>query len=290
MKIVIGTRASMLAVAQSEQVKAYIKDKNPQAEVSLLKLTTTGDQILDRRLDEVGGKGLFVRELDQALLDGRTDLSVHSLKDLPMETSEELPLLSYSTREDARDVLVLPKGVKDLDLSKPVGTSSMRRIVQLKELYPEATYANARGNLQTRLDKLDSGEYSALVLAAAGLKRLGLEERISRYFEPEEIIPAAGQGIIAVQGHKDKDYSYVAGFHDVDSEITGDCERAFVKELDGGCSSPIAAYARIVNEEVYLLGMYCNEDGTDVRRGAMAGKIADAIYIAVKLAKELKGE
>lgn len=290
MKVVIGTRASMLAMVQSEQVKDFIVKKNPEAEVTLLKMTTTGDQILDRTLDKVGGKGLFVKELDQALLEGKTDLSVHSLKDMPMEVPEELPLLSFSKREDARDVLVLPKGVDSLDLSKPIGTSSMRRIVQLKELYPEAAFKNIRGNLQTRLEKLDSGEYGAIVLAAAGLIRLGLADRISKYFEPEEIIPAAGQAIIAVQGRKDKDYTYVKGFHDVDSEETGLCERAFVRELDGGCSSPIAAHARIVGGELYLIGMYCNEDGTDVRKGATAGKLGHPEAIGIRLAKELKGE
>lgn len=290
MKVIIGTRASKLALIQSEQVKDYIMKKNPQAEVSVVKITTTGDQIIDRTLDKVGGKGLFVKELDKALLDGTTDLSVHSLKDVPMEVQKELPLLSYSKREDARDVLVLPKGTDHLDLSKPIGTSSKRRIVQLKELYPEATYESVRGNLQRRLEKLDAGEYSALVLAAAGLIRLGLEDRISRYFEPEEIIPAAGQGIIAVQGNMSKDYSYFAGFHDIDSEETGECERAFVKELNGGCSSPIAAHARIVGNELYLIGMYCSEDGTDIRKGATAGKLGNPRAIGIRLAKELKGE
>lgn len=181
-KITIGSRESKLAVLQSEMVRDYIKNHDPELEVEILTMKTTGDKILDRTLDKVGGKGLFVKELDHALLDGRTELSVHSLKDMPMEVPAELPLLAFSKREDPRDVLVLPKGVTELDRSKPLGCSSLRRTLQLRELYPDMEIKSIRGNLQTRLRKLDEGQYSGLILAAAGLKRLGLEERISRYF------------------------------------------------------------------------------------------------------------
>ena len=181
-KIVIGSRESKLAVLQSEMVRDYIKEKNPDLEVEILTMKTTGDIILDRTLDKVGGKGLFVKELDKALIDGRSILSVHSLKDMPMEVPEELPLLAFSKREDPRDVLVLPEGASELDKSKPLGCSSLRRTLQLKKLYPDMDVRSIRGNLQTRLRKLDEGQYSALILAAAGLKRLGLESRINRYF------------------------------------------------------------------------------------------------------------
>lgn len=208
-KIIIGSRESRLAVVQSEMVRAFIQKKLPDTQVELLTMKTTGDKILDRTLDQVGGKGLFVKELDRALLSGRSDLSVHSLKDMPMEVDERLPLLAFSSREDERDALVLPQGVAELDIQKPIGCSSLRRTLQLKKLYPQMEFKSIRGNVQTRLAKLDAGEYSALVLAAAGLKRLGLEERISRYFTPEEVIPAAGQGILAVQGRAGEDYSYL---------------------------------------------------------------------------------
>ena len=188
-KITIGSRESKLAVLQSEMVRDYIKNHDPELEVEILTMKTTGDKILDRTLDKVGGKGLFVKELDHALLDGRTELSVHSLKDMPMEVPAELPLLAFSKREDPRDVLVLPKGVTELDRSKPLGCSSLRRTLQLRELYPDMEIKSIRGNLQTRLRKLDEGQYSGLILAAAGLKRLGLEERISRYFTEEEMLP-----------------------------------------------------------------------------------------------------
>ena len=213
-QVVIGSRESKLAVVQSEMVKAYILDHARDIQVDILTMKTTGDKILDKTLDKIGGKGLFVKELDRALLDKKSDISVHSLKDMPMEVPEELPLVAFSKREDPRDVLVLPEGKTELDPSKPIGCSSQRRILQLKELYPEAVCKSVRGNVQTRLAKLDSGEYSALILAAAGLKRLGLEGRISRYFEPEEMIPAAGQGILAVQGRAGEDVSYLDGFQD----------------------------------------------------------------------------
>ncbi len=203
-KIVIGSRESKLAVLQSEMVRDYIKEKNPDLEVEILTMKTTGDIILDRTLDKVGGKGLFVKELDKALIDGRSILSVHSLKDMPMEVPEELPLLAFSKREDPRDVLVLPEGASELDKSKPLGCSSLRRTLQLKKLYPDMDVRSIRGNLQTRLRKLDEGQYSALILAAAGLKRLGLESRINRYFTADEIIPAAGQGSLLYREEKGK--------------------------------------------------------------------------------------
>lgn len=185
---------SRLAVIQSEAVLNYIREKNPGIKAELLTMKTTGDIILDRTLDQVGGKGLFVKELDRALLEKRSDLSVHSLKDMPMEVPEALPLVSFSRREDPRDVLVLPKGASRWDRSRPVGCASLRRMIQLQEMYPSVQFQTVRGNVLTRLRKLDAGEYGALILAAAGLKRLGLEERISRYFEPEEMIPAGRTG------------------------------------------------------------------------------------------------
>ena len=242
-KLIIGSRDSALAVLQSEMVKSWLTEKNPKMDVEIFTMKTTGDLILDRTLDKVGGKGLFVKELDRALLEGRSHISVHSLKDMPMEVPKELPLLAFSKREDARDVLVLPKGATELDKKKPLGCSSLRRTLQLKELYPDMEVKSIRGNLQTRLRKLDEGVYAGLILAAAGLKRLGLEERFCRYFTPDEMIPAAGQGILAVQGRKGLDYSCLDGYCDETAWICGSAERAYVRFLNGGCSSPVAAYA-----------------------------------------------
>ena len=184
----------MLAVAQTKILQEYIEKNCPGISAEILTMKTTGDKILEKRLDEIGGKGLFVKELDRALLENRSQLSVHSLKDMPMETDEALPILGFSGREDPRDVLVLPAGRTEPDPALPIGTSSLRRELQLKKLYPGIKAEMIRGNVNSRLKKLDEGKYGALVLAAAGLKRLGLSERISRYFSVEEMLPAAGQG------------------------------------------------------------------------------------------------
>lgn len=284
----IGSRESRLAVIQSEMVMEYLKKECPDREISLLTMKTTGDKILDRTLDKIGGKGLFVKELDKALLEKKSDLSVHSLKDVPMEVPEELPLVAFSKREDPRDVLVLPRGSREIDFTKPIGCSSLRRILQLKELYPQAEFKSVRGNVQTRLNKLDSGEYSALILAAAGLKRLGLEERISRYFEPQEMIPAAGQGILAVQGRRGEDYSYLEHFADRDGTKAALAERAFVRYLDGGCSSPVAAHAIIHGDSIHLMGLYYQESTGKYKKDSMNGTVDEAEELGVRLAKKLK--
>lgn len=287
-KIIIGSRESKLAVVQSEMVKAHIERNARDTQVDILTMKTTGDMILDRTLDKIGGKGLFVKELDRALLDKRCDITVHSLKDMPMEIPKELPLLAFSKREDPRDVLVLPKGVKELDLSKPIGCSSRRRILQLKELYPLAQCKSVRGNVQTRLQKLDSGEYSALILAAAGLKRLGLEERIFRYFETTEMIPAAGQGILAVQGRREEEIAGLKGFEDADSAYEALAERAFVRHLNGGCSSPIAAHGMVSGNNMTLLGLFYDEDTGNYEKGSITGNKENAESLGIALAKQLQ--
>lgn len=283
----IGSRESALARAQAELLINYIKENCPGITAELVTMKTTGDQILDRTLDQVGGKGLFVKELEQALLDGRIDVCVHSLKDVPMEVSEQLPLIGYSQREDVRDALVLPEGVRQWDKKKPVGTSSQRRAMQLHKLYPGIETRPVRGNVQTRLKKLDSGEYGALVLAAAGLKRLGLKARITRYFEPEELLPAGGQGILAVQGRAGEDYHFLNGFFDDDSRVAAEAERAFLRELDGGCSSPVAAYARVNGERLILYGFCDTYDGSFARESA-SGSRTLAAQTGIGLARYMR--
>lgn len=287
-KIIIGSRESRLAVIQSQMVQDFIKSHHPDLEVELLTMKTTGDIILDRTLDKVGGKGLFVKELDRALSEGRSDLSVHSLKDMPMEVPGELPLLAFSKREDPRDVLVLPEGVSEPDLTKPLGCSSLRRTLQLKELYPEMEVKSIRGNLQTRLRKLDNGEYSGLILAAAGLKRLGLEKRICRYFSEDEILPAAGQGILAVQGRQDLTYDYLEGYRDEKAWFAGSAERAFVKYLNGGCSSPVAAYGVVEGDELFLRGLYYRECDGRYFKNSIRGPKAEAEKLGRDLAKRMQ--
>lgn len=283
----IGSRESVLAVAQAQLLIDYMKKNCEQIEPELVTMKTTGDRILDRTLDQVGGKGLFVKELEAALRDRRIDLCVHSLKDVPMDVPQDLPIIGCSAREDVRDVLVLPQGVTAWDHSRPVGTSSKRRAQQLETLYPDINCAPVRGNVQTRLKKLDQGDYGALILAAAGLKRLGLEARISRYFEPEELLPAGGQGILAVQGRAGEDYRFLDGFFDADSMVAAEAERAFLRELDGGCTSPVAAYARVNGQQLILEG-YCDTyDGSYARERA-SGSRTQAQQTGIGLARYMR--
>ena len=228
-----------------------------------------------------------MKELDAALLDGRVDFTVHSCKDLPMDIDERIPLAGFTRREDPRDVLVLPQGAAELDRSRPIGCASARRTVQLRELFPGMAIAPVRGNVLTRLRKLDEGQFSALVLAAAGLKRLGLEGRITRYFTVEEMIPAAGQGILALQTRAGEDLSFLAGVLDEEGALCARAERAFVRRLDGGCSSPIAAHAVLSGGEITMTGLYVNEDGAAVRRTA-AGPRDQGENLAETLAGEIK--
>ena len=266
----IGSRESRLAVVQSELVQKYLESQGVQAPIVTMK--TTGDKILDRTLDQVGGKGLFVKELDAALLDGRSDISVHSLKDVPVEINSKLPLIGKDT----------------LDPKLPIGCSSRRRVLQAKELYPDMTFQSVRGNVQTRLQKLDRGEYSALILAAAGLKRLGLSERISRYFTTEEIIPCAGQGILALQGRADMDCEIFRGYVNEESECIVKCERSFIRGVGGECSSPVAAFAQIMQGELTLRGMYSAGTGEDgYVTGVMTGSVDEPEKLGEKLASEL---
>ena len=288
MNIIIGSRDSKLAVRQSEMVIEFLRVTHPDADVGLATFKTTGDKILDRRLDQIGGKGLFVKELDAALRAGKCDYTVHSCKDLPMEVPGDLPLVCFSKREDPRDVLVFPQGADGPDFSRPIGTSSRRREIQLRALFPQAEFASVRGNLQTRLRKLDEGGYGALVLAAAGLKRMGLTDRIGRYLEPEEVIPSAGQGVLAIQGRMDAQPALFEGFADAQVACAVATERAFVARLDGGCSSPIAAHARMSGDEVELLGLYYDEETQRAYRGRAEGSAEDAVALAHGLADRLR--
>ena len=263
-KLRAGSRESRLAVVQTELVMAAIREREAACEIELVTMKTTGDKILDRTLDKVGGKGLFVKELDAALLDGRVDFTVHSCKDLPMDLDPRLPLAGFSRRADPRDALVLPEGTAELDRSKPIGCASARRALQLKRLFPGQPVAPVRGNVLTRLAKLDGGQYAALVLAVSGLERLGLEGRISRVFSTDEMLPAAGQGILAVQIRAGEDAGYLSAFLDREAADCALAERAFVRRLDGGCSSPVAAFATVEGETLTLRGMDVTAEGEPI--------------------------
>lgn len=269
-----------------------IKKANPTINVELITMKTTGDIILDRNLDQIGGKGLFVKELDKALLEERIDLSVHSLKDMPMIQPDELPILGYSKREDPRDALLIPEGErmeeKEQFDGKIIGSSSRRRTLQLAKRYPHATFQSIRGNVQTRLCKLEEEDYAGIVLAMAGLNRLGLKNRPVKIFSTDEVIPAAGQGILAIQGRKDENYDFLRMIFDEKATIAATAERAFVRTLDGGCSSPIAAYAQISGVNLRLTGLYYDEVSGQHVIGTKAGDCSNAEQIGVALAKELR--
>lgn len=285
----VGSRDSMLAVAQSMIILNEIKSNNPDIRFELVTMKTTGDTILDRNLYDIGGKGLFVKELDRALLDGRVDIVIHSLKDLPLEIDEDLPLVGFSKRVDPRDAIIYKKALNSSDsFTGCIGTSSKRRMVQLMRLYPDATFKGIRGNVQTRLKKLENESYDATVLAMAGLLRLGIKECVGRVFSTDEVIPAAGQGILAVQGRKGVNYSFVDCINSDCSFYCAMAERSFVRTLGGSCSSPVAAYAEVVSCEINLKGMYFNEETGRYVTGTFTGSKEDAVKIGEKLAEKLK--
>lgn len=286
----VGSRESLLAVRQSELIMEQICQANPEVRTELVTMKTTGDKILDQALNQIGGKGLFVKELDRALLDGRIDISVHSLKDMPMEIPEKLPVLAWSCREDKRDVLILRKGLSRLPEKPVIGTGSSRRIIQAAKLYPEAEFKGIRGNIHTRLRKLDAGEYDALILAAAGICRMGLEDRISRFFSVEEMIPAAGQGTLAVQGRGEAMRAFLEKINSRESEIMAEAERSFVRTLDGGCSSPVAACASVEKDTLVLRGLYYDEAEKRAVTGTMRGEIEKAGDLGYLLAVKLKAQ
>ncbi len=285
----IGSRDSKLAVMQTELIIRAVANYHPEIQFELVTMKTTGDMLADRTLDKIGGKGLFVKELNAALSEGRIDCCVHSLKDMPMEENPEFPITALFQRGDPRDVLVLPQTQCFQDMTAQIGSSSFRRQLQLKKLFPSCRCLPVRGNIITRLQKLDSGGFSALVLAGAGLRRAGLSHRISRCFSTEEMIPAAGQGILAVQSRKDETASLFSCIHNTESAYAALAERTFVRALNGDCSSPIAAYAQIHGTELKLTGLYAGEQQQEYAVGSVAGNTEQAAQLGQQLANTLKG-
>jgi hydroxymethylbilane synthase len=263
MKIVIATRESRLALWQAEHVQARLTALGHS--VSLLPMTTQGDQILDRSLSKVGGKGLFVKELETALYDGRADIAVHSLKDVPMEMPTGFELAGVMEREDPRDALVSPQysALAALPQGAVVGTSSLRRVVLLHALRPDLKIEPLRGNLDTRLRKLDEGQYAAIVLAAAGLKRLGLGARIAHTFAPEQMLPAAGQGALGIEvctGRPDL-VAALAPLSHAPTWTAVSAEREVSRAMGGSCSMPLAAFARWQGQALQLRAAYGDPEG-----------------------------
>ncbi|HEX8264248.1 MAG TPA: hydroxymethylbilane synthase [Pyrinomonadaceae bacterium] len=282
-KIIIGTRGSRLALWQAEFVRAQLKEKHPQISVELEIIKTFGDREQNVSLTEIGGQGVFVKELETALIANRIDLAVHSLKDLPTVLPENLHISAVLKREDVRDALVVGKesntsSISDLPENAVVGTSSLRRASQIKNLRPDLQIKDLRGNVDTRIAKLDAGEYDAIILAAAGLKRLGCEHRITAFLSFDEMLPQVGQGALAIETRKDdsETNNLVAVLNDAETRACVEAERAFLRGLGGGCQFPIAAHARIEENEMRLEGLVAKPDGSEILRDARTGDSAKA--------------
>ena len=292
MKLTIATRESRLALWQAEHVKALLEQRG--CEVALLGMTTKGDQILDRSLSKVGGKGLFVKELEVALEEGRADLAVHSLKDVPMELPEGFVLACVMEREDPRDAFVSNRfeSLQALPQGAVVGTSSLRRVVLLRALRPDLKIEPLRGNLDTRLRKLDEGHYDAIVLAAAGLKRLGLASRIRKVFERDEMLPAAGQGAlgIEVRSHNAALQQVLASLAHHGTWLCVAAEREVSRALGGSCSMPLAAHAQLAGEVLQLEAAWGEPEGNaPLLRAKASGVVADR-EAAVRLGQEVAAQ
>ena len=290
----IGTRGSPLALAQAGQVRERLIALHGLARetIALEIIRTTGDVIVDRPLAEAGGKGLFTKEIDDALIAGRIDLAVHSAKDLPTALAAGLAIAAVPPREDARDVFIsrIAARLPALPHGAVVGTSSLRRQALVKRMRPDLTVTNFRGNVETRLRKIEAGEVDATLLALAGLKRLGMQQAVTAILEIDEFLPAVGQGIIAVvtRAHDESVRMLVAGINDAASHAALTAERAFLDVLDGSCRTPIAGYARIDSEGLQFRGLIAKPDGTELIDIARAGAPADAARIGADAGRELK--
>ncbi len=290
-KLVIGTRGSQLALWQANHVKSVLESKFPDLSVELSIIKTKGDKIQDVPLAKVGGKGLFVKEIEEALLDRRIDIAVHSMKDMPAKIPEGLCIGAVPERESPVDVLISKDGAPFSKLKKgaKIGTSSLRRGAQLKHARPDVEIVPLRGNLDTRLKKLETEDLDAIVLAAAGVKRLGLEEKITEYIDESVMLPAVGQGALCIEiRENDPDAGPVIAALDDDSThkvVAG--ERAFLHRLEGGCQVPIAAHGRLNGDTLELKGLVADVDGSVVFRETVSGPASAAEKLGVKLAERL---
>ena len=290
-EIRIATRKSALALWQAEFVKSELEKAHPNLKVSLVPMVSRGDQLLDSPLAKIGGKGLFVKELELALLEDRADIAVHSMKDVPMHFPEGLGLFCICEREDPRDAFVSNNfsSLDELPQGSIVGTSSLRRQAQLLKLRPDLTINFLRGNVNTRLAKLDAGEYDAIILAAAGLLRLGFAERIRSYLSVEDSLPAGGQGAVGIECRVDDHelHQLLAVLHDPDTADRVTAERALNTHLNGGCQVPIACYAVLEQDQLWLRGMVGQPDGSQLLMAQARAPRAQASQLGVQVAQDL---
>jgi hydroxymethylbilane synthase len=289
MTVRIATRRSALAKWQANHVRDLLRAREPELPVELLELMTRGDRILDVPLAEVGGKGLFVKEIEDALLRREAQIAVHSMKDLPAVLADGLVIAAVPPREDPRDALV-SKGrrLEDLPKGARVGTASLRRAAQLKAVRPDLQVETIRGNVQTRLRKVEEG-FDAVVLAYAGLRRLGLDGAVVQIFSPEEMLPAVAQGALAIEARADdaETLRRLAPLDDAATRHQVEAERGFMRRLQGGCQVPLAGFARVEGDTVRIRGLVASLDGTRVIRGERAGKVSDADRVGDALADDL---
>ncbi len=290
-QLVIATRESALALWQAEHVKARLQALYPDLDIQLLGMTTQGDRILDVTLNKIGGKGLFVKELETALAEGRADLAVHSLKDVPMHLPEGFALAAILQREDPRDALVSNHyaSLEDLPAGAVVGTSSLRRESQLRARFPHLVVKPLRGNVQTRLRKLDEGEFDAIVLAAAGLKRLGLTDRIRLELSPEQSLPAVGQGALGIEIRADREdvLALLAPLNDAETAACVTAERAMSRALGGSCQVPLGGYAELQGGMLTLRAFVAEPDGSVVYAAQAQAPVAEAEQLGQQLAAQL---
>jgi hydroxymethylbilane synthase len=287
----IATRKSPLALWQAEHVLARLQALHPGLQVELVTMSTRGDRILDSPLSKIGGKGLFVKELEQGMLEGSADIAVHSMKDVPAEFPDGLMLGAILAREDPQDAFVSDRfgSVAELPQGARVGTSSLRRQCQLRAQRPDLQIRDLRGNVGTRLAKLEAGDYAAIILACAGLKRLGLAERITRALTPEQMLPAIAQGVIGIECRVDDadTQALIEPLNDTDTRYRTLAERAMNATLAGGCQAPVAGYSELDSGTLHLRGLVGRPDGTEMIRGEISGPADDAEQLGQQLADDL---
>jgi len=293
-QIKIGTRGSQLALWQANWVKSTLMEKFPELGVELVIIKTKGDKIQDVPLAKVGGKGLFVKEIEEALLDRRIDLAVHSMKDMPSEIPQGLYISAIPDRENPRDALISKNNLSlsQLPQNAKVGTSSLRRAAQLKRVRPDIKIVSLRGNLDTRLKKLETENLDAIILAAAGLKRMGFEDRVSEYLDENTMLPAVGQGALCIESRENDPEidSFLAVLdHDKTRKVVLG-ERAFLNRLEGGCQVPIAAHGKLENDMFSLTGLVASVDGTTIIKHSLSGPDTQSERIGIELADRLLSE
>ena len=293
-KLIIVSRESRLAMWQAEHVRDQLLALYPDCNIEILGMTTRGDQILDRALSKVGGKGLFVKELEVAISEGRADLAVHSLKDVPMDLPDGFALAAILEREDPRDAFVSNDfaSLQDLPPGSIVGTSSLRRQALIAARFPKLIIQPLRGNLDTRLRKLDQGEYAAIILAAAGLKRLALPERIKAFIEPEQSLPAAGQGAMAIEVSSNRPdlLELLAPLNHLTTAQTVNAERAISKAFGGSCQIPLAAFATVTKGQMHLRAMVATPDGTRIAHAKVSGAAEDSEDLVAQVVQALSAQ